>query len=184
MQLRTYLYTIISLLLLSLAPSAMAQQDEGAYIVTAVSRFNEGDFAGAEAVLNRVLQINPKNDAALYYMAMCHMAQNRADDAETYLDAAVEADSTNFWYRQRLASLYAKTSRPELTIQMYEKLLEDYPKKSELYFDLVELYASQGELEKALSTLSGLRSSAPSGSSRRRTRGCPTMARAMAMRCF
>lgn len=139
---------------MSLAPSAMAQQDEGAYIVTAVSRFNEGDFAGAEAVLNKVLQINPKNDAALYYMAMCHMAQNRTDDAETYLDAAVEADSTNFWYRQRLASLYAKTSRPELTIQMYEKLLEDYPKKSELYFDLVELYASQGELEKALSTLS------------------------------
>ena len=154
MQLRTYLYTIISLILLALAPSAIAQQDEGAYIVTAVGYYNSGDFAGAEAVLKKVLQINPKNDAALYYMAMCHMAQNRADAAEACLDAAIEADSTNFWYRHRLASLYAKTSRPELTIQMYEKLLADYPKKSELYFDLVELYASQGELEKALNTLS------------------------------
>ena len=154
MQLRTYLYAIISLILLALAPSAIAQQDEGAYIVTAVGYYNSGDFAGAEAVLKKVLQINPKNDAALYYMAMCHMAQNRADAAEACLDAAIEADSTNFWYRHRLASLYAKTSRPELTIQMYEKLLADYPKKSELYFDLVELYASQGELEKALNTLS------------------------------
>lgn len=154
MQLRTYLYTIISLILLAFAPSAMAQQDEGAYIVTAVGYFNSGDLAGAEAVLKKVLQINPKNDAALYYMAMCHIAQDRADAAEACLDAAIEADSTNFWYRHRLASLYAKTSRPELTIQMYEKLLEDYPKKSELYFDLVELYASQGELEKALNTLS------------------------------
>ena len=139
---------------MALAPSAIAQQDEGAYIVTAVGYYNSGDFAGAEAVLKKVLQINPKNDAALYYMAMCHMAQNRADAAEACLDAAIEADSTNFWYRHRLASLYAKTSRPELTIQMYEKLLADYPKKSELYFDLVELYASQGELEKALNTLS------------------------------
>jgi tetratricopeptide (TPR) repeat protein len=36
---------------------------------------------------------------------------------------------------------------------MYEKLLEDFPKKSDLYFDLVELYGSQQEYEKALETL-------------------------------
>jgi tetratricopeptide (TPR) repeat protein len=36
---------------------------------------------------------------------------------------------------------------------MYEKLLEDFPKKSELYFDLVELYAAQNETDKALETL-------------------------------
>ena len=132
---------------------AMAQPDEGAYIVTAVKYFNAGDYASAEAVLQKALQINPRNDAALYYMAMCRIGQNDAEAAESYLDAAVEADSANFWYRHKLASLYAKTSRPELTIQMYEKLLEDFPKKTELYFDLVELYASQGELEKALNTL-------------------------------
>ena len=46
------------------------------------------------------------------------------------------------------------TSRPELTIDIYEKLLKDFPKKSELYFDLVELYSSQEEYEKALNMLS------------------------------
>ena len=92
MQLRTYLYTIISLILLAFAPSAMAQQDEGAYIVTAVGYFNSGDLAGAEAVLKKVLQINPKNDAALYYMAMCHIAQDRADAVQTQTCVALCKD--------------------------------------------------------------------------------------------
>ena len=35
----------------------------------------------------------------------------------------------------------------------YEKLLEDFPKRSELYLDMVDLYAAQGEYEKALDTI-------------------------------
>ena len=48
------------------------------------------------------------------------------------------------------------TSRPELTIDIYEKLLKDFPKKSDLYFDLVEFYASQRELDKALDILNDI----------------------------
>jgi len=36
---------------------------------------------------------------------------------------------------------------------MYEKLLEDFPKRSELYLDMVEIYAAQEEYEKALETI-------------------------------
>lgn len=153
MKIRVFIY--ISLLsVLSLLPSALkAQQDNGALIISAVEYFQAGDLLRAETVLQKILAGDPRNDAALYYMAQCHLARKQLDKAEECLEAAVEYDPSNFWYRQRLASLYAMTSRPELTIGMYEKLLEDYPKRSELYFDLVELYASQGEYEKALSTL-------------------------------
>ena len=154
MRIRDYIYIFILASFMSFPLAVSAQTDSGALIVGAVEHYQAGDFVRAEAILKRILAADPENDAALYYMAMCHLAQNRAEQAEECLDAAVSADSTNFWYRQRLASLYAMTSRPELTIDMYEKILKDHPKRSELYFDLVELYASQKEYDKALKTIS------------------------------
>ena len=157
MRIRNYIYAALFCLCLAVSPTLDAQTDSGALIVAVVEYIDEGDFVRAEAVLQKILSADPDNDAALYYMSMCHLAQKRIDKAESCLDAAVAADSSNFWYRQRLASLYAMTSRQELTVDMYERLLADFPKKSELYFDLVDLYSSQGEYDKALKTLDEIR---------------------------
>lgn len=134
--------------------SASAKPDSGSLIVSAVGYYNNKDYARAESLLKHVLAEDPDNDAALYYLGLCSLSRKDVDAAEDYLTAAAGRDSTNFWYRHALASLYAMTSRPELTIDIYEKLLKDFPKKSELYFDLVELYSSQEEYEKALNMLS------------------------------
>ncbi len=122
-------------------------------ILSAVERYNERDIEGALTLLKEAVAENPEDDAAWYYIAQCAIAKNDAEMAEQGLRMAVELDPDNFWYRYRLARLYSLTSRPELTVDMYEKLLEDFPKKSELYFDLVEMYASQKEFQKALDTL-------------------------------
>ena len=122
-------------------------------IITAVSLYNERKLDQAQTVLNTVLAADPQNDAAWYWSAMIAFARNDAAKAEECLRKASEMDPGNFWYRYRLAGLYRATSRQELTVDMYEKLLEDFPKKSELYFDLVELYAAQNETDKALETL-------------------------------
>ena len=122
-------------------------------ILSAVERYNERDIEGALTLLKEAVAENPEDDAAWYYIAQCAIAKNDAEMAEQGLRMASELDPDNFWYRYRLARLYSLTSRPELTVDMYEKLLEDFPKKSELYFDLVEMYASGREYEKALDTL-------------------------------
>ena len=151
---RNVFYIIVMCVMFLCAGTGMtAQSDTGALIVSAVERYDAKDYSGAEAVLQKVLSIEPENDAALYYLALCHIAGKQVDKAEACLDAAIAVDSSNFWYRHRLASLYAMTGRPELTADIYEKLLVDFPKKSELYFDLVEMYASLGENKKALKTI-------------------------------
>lgn len=132
-------------------PSAQVQREN--QVLTAVAKYDAGDAAGAIRILGEVLAADPSDDAANYYMAMSYIARNDLSNAEPYLRKAAELDPQNFWYRYRLAGLYAVTSRKELTVSMYEKLLEDFPRRSELYFDLVELYSSQGEYEKALNTL-------------------------------
>ena len=147
-----------ALLLFCLATTARAQTIRpeaigSNLILSAVEKYNERDIEGALALLKEAVAENPEDDAAWYYIAQCAIAKNDAEMAEQALRMASEIDPDNFWYRYRLARLYSLTSRPELTVDMYEKLLEDFPKKRELYFDLVEMYASQREYEKALDTL-------------------------------
>ncbi len=122
-------------------------------ILSAVEMLNENKVDGAMAVLQEVIADDPQEDAAWYYLAQCAAINNDVETAEQCFRMAAEIDPGNFWYRYRLARLYSVTSRSELTIDMYEKLLEDFPDKSDLYFDMVELYAAQKEFDKALETL-------------------------------
>ncbi len=122
-------------------------------ILSAVGLFNAGQYKAATSILNEVIADDPSDDAAWYYLAQCAVAENDLEKAEQCYRMASELDPGNFWYRYRLAKLYSFTSRPELTIDMYEKLLKDFPDKSDLYFDMVELYSTQREFDKALETL-------------------------------
>lgn len=122
-------------------------------VMSAVSLLNANDIEGAREVLSGVLARDPENDAAWYYLAMTAVADNDVAEAEEYMKMAVDLDPDNFWYRYRLAGIYGASQRQELTVDMYEKLLEDFPKRSELYLDLMELYVAQGEYEKALETI-------------------------------
>ncbi len=122
-------------------------------LLSAVTRLNANDMEGAKEELTALLAKDSANDAAWYYLAMTAIAGNEVAEAEEYLKMAVSLDPDNFWYRYRLAGIYGASQRQELTVDMYEKLLEDFPKRSELYLDMMELYAAQGEYEKALDTI-------------------------------
>jgi tetratricopeptide (TPR) repeat protein len=155
-QLRTIILSLLLLLLIPFADvSAQSdkQRQQENWITFAVSMYDKGDFDGAMTMLKSVIDQDPECDAAYYYMALSSLGKRDADAAEVYFRQAVELDHGNFWYRQRLAALYAATNRPELAIDIYEGLLKDFPKKSDLYIQLVELYAARQEFEKALDTL-------------------------------
>ncbi len=156
---KKYIYIFVVFLAFSVVPSSLYAQQErpqarfGNMILTAVEKINGGDIDGAMKLLEEVVAEDAESDAAWYYLAQCAVMKNDMATAEQCFRMASEADPDNFWYRYRLARLYSVTSRPELTIDMYEKLLEDFPDKSSLYFDMVELYVAQKEYEKALDTL-------------------------------
>ncbi len=123
-------------------------------IISAVEKYDAQDFAGASGILGKVVAEDPENDAAHYYLGLSAFCQKDFSLAEKELKAAVQIDSMNFWYRYRLALVYSATDRKELTIAMYEDLLRDFPKKSDLYYNLIDLYLSDGQSERALETLS------------------------------
>lgn len=122
-------------------------------IVDAVQKYENGDFQEAADLLDKILSDDKDNDAAFYYRGLCGIRMKDAEAAEKNLKQAVAIDSANFWYRYMLAGLYGMTGRKILTIDMYESLLRDFPKKSELYYSLANLYLNTGQSEKALKTI-------------------------------
>ena len=154
---RIYILSVL-IGLLTFSTSALSQSIKDRklenYILAAIEKYNESDLDSAKEMLAAVLLEDSTYDAAWYYQALIAVKENKSDLAQECLKRASELDPMNFWYRYRLAMLYAYTGSEEVAVDMYEKLLEDFPKKNELYFEMVDLYVGQGNYDKALETIS------------------------------
>ena len=147
--------TVISSILFAACP-AFAQNGRNIsdnQLVDAVSLYNEGQLQEAEALLSGICAASPENDAAWYYRGLTRIKLKNAEGAEADLKKAVSLDKSNFWYRYMLAGLYGMTGRTELTIDMYKELMKDFPKKTDLYYSLAQIYIGQNDLTEALNTI-------------------------------
>ena len=122
-------------------------------LVDAVQDYDAGDLKNAMARLSVIIDAFPENDAAHYYMALCHVRQNDADAAVKELREASRLDPANFWYKDRLAALYAMTGQDGQAVEVYEGLVKDHPRKLDLYSSLVNLYARLDSMDKVIATL-------------------------------
>ena len=147
------IFLIYSIVLAAFSCGLQAQTTDGNRLISAVSDYNDGRYDNASKILDEILADSETNDAAWYYRGLCAIAENDGRLAERCFKKAVGLDGENFWYRYRLADLYVVLSELDMAVSLYEKLLEDFPKKSELYFDMMDLYSSLGEYEKALETI-------------------------------
>ena len=129
-----------------------AQASFGNKAIDAAQMYDDGDYIGVIEALEGAT--GGDNDAAYYYLGLSYLRLRDIDRAEACLKRAVALDPSNYWYRYRLARLYSLTGDSDLTIAMYEELLEDFPKKSDLYYELVNLYLYSQQADKALSTIS------------------------------
>ena len=149
-------FVLVTVLCAGISLSAQNVRPESKYenmLITAVGKYNARDLEGSAALLKEIVAGDSKNDAAWYYLGLLSLGKGDLELGEEYLRMAMSIDGANFWYRYRLARLYSMTNRPELATTLYEGIIKDFPKKSELYLDLVDLYVMQREYEKALETM-------------------------------
>lgn len=134
--------------------AATGLQAQSAKYIEALKNYQQGETAEALRLFQEELQENPSNDAACYYIAaICSSDPGRMPEAERWIKRAIELSPDNFWYRYDLALLYLRTDRQELAVPILEQLTADFPKKTDLYFDLINVYLSDNDVEKALATL-------------------------------
>ena len=122
-------------------------------LVDAVALFDAGKFKEAASLLKVLSAVDPANDAVRYYLGMSSVYLQDYDTAVAQLREAVRLDPSNYWYRDRLARLYTSTGQPELAIDIYESLMKEFPKKTDIYYTLAQLYMQNGKVDEVLRTL-------------------------------
>jgi len=140
----------------TLKTTVPANQDSA--LVDAVNCMDNGNIKDAFTALKKIVEANPENDAAQFYLGTCYLYMRDLPNAQAALKKASTIDPSNFWYKDRLATAYSMAGEDDLTIATYEELLKEYPKKNDLYYSLVNLYFKQGQFDKALASLDQIES--------------------------
>ena len=143
---------LILLMAFSAVFSAAAQSVE-ANLVEAVQLYSDGKVKQAGELLKTLSVAAPDNDAVWYYLALTETLSNQLDDAQQHLEKAIQLDSNNYWYRRMLARMYLMHGKPAEGTVLYEKLVKDFPDKTESVYELLDVYLNQKQYEKALSAL-------------------------------
>ena len=98
-------------------------------LLGAVSNMQTGNIDNAVKHLEYLDKNFPGNDAVNYWLGSGYAMQGKLEEAQKHLEAAVQADSTNVWYKDLLANILMSRGRGEEASRIYLKLMEEHPSK-------------------------------------------------------
>ena len=116
----------------------------------AISAKTIENLPNAENLFNRVLQIDPANDAAMYELANLKKLKNDYDGAQLLLEKAVAVNQDNEWYWTALADCYEKRNAIDKLENVFNQLIRLNPDKPDNYLDKANVYYHQARYDDAL----------------------------------
>ena len=107
------------------------------------------DPASAEAAYRRLLAAEPNNPDATAALIHLLLHQQKVDQAETILTAAVAKNPDDPTLNAQLASLYESQNKPDQALPILVKLHTAHPDDANLTRLLARLYSRAGQYDKA-----------------------------------
>lgn len=147
---------LLSLTVLLIAHLAVFAQTVDSHFIDGVQEYSSGNYRKALPLFDRAISSDPGNDAAHYYRGMSLMYLNQKEEALSSFRKAVALDSSNYWYRDRLAFAYSVAGEMEIAQKEYEDLVRDFPGKLEAFYTLVNIYIGRNELDKAVGAITSI----------------------------
>lgn len=95
----------------------------------------KGDYVRATEVFNRIISIDPANDATMFELAKISLAQGKESDAEHLIRNAVTLRPDNEWYWAFLSDVYKKTNNIQELMLVLDELIRLAPDKEGYYYD-------------------------------------------------
>lgn len=104
----------------------------------------------AAELFNKILVLDPKNDAALYELAAIRKKENKLAEAQPLLEKAVVIKPNNEWYWSSLAEIYEKGNEIDKLDNVFTQLIRLNPDRPDYYFDKAKAYLIQNRYDDAL----------------------------------
>ncbi len=129
--------------------TSAVKKDKDYYLLEGIREYNLKNYTDAKDAFSKVLEIEPANDAAYYYLSNISINSNDIVSGEMLLKKAIELDTTNYWYKSLLAKIYLSTKKTKEAVGVYESLLKQFPQRTDSYYALVNLYINAEDLDKS-----------------------------------
>lgn len=104
----------------------------------------------ASQLFDRVIKIDPANDASLFELAIIKKSKNNYTDAQALLEKAVTVNPDNEWYWAALADCYEKSNSIDKLENVFNELIRINPDKPDYYYDKANVFFIQNRLDDAL----------------------------------
>jgi len=104
----------------------------------------------AAEFFDRVIQIDPSNDASLFELANLKKLKNNYDEAQPLLEKAVTVNPDNEWYWVALADCYEKSNDIGKLENVFNELIRINPDKADYYFDKANALFLEQKYDEAL----------------------------------
>ena len=130
---------ILSLLLASsmvgfcqdtIQPKVSLAQNAEAFSKGLAEKYNE-NFEMAIAYFEEALKAFPEDHASMYELSTLYSRKGLPEKGFEMIKTAVELDSTNKWYKIRLADFYSQNNDYDSFVNIYDDLLENEPNNLE-----------------------------------------------------
>lgn len=115
----------------------------------------QGKYAQAEKLAKAVIQKDPRDFLAHYYLGRAYLAENKNELAlmeykNVAQNAIFGADIPEAQFRTQLANLYMRFNQPEEALKEYLLLTKLEPSNAEHFFNAGKIYDQQGHANMAM----------------------------------
>ena len=111
------------------------------------------DYSSALDLYHHCLDINPQAPEALYNTGLLYIYLRSDSIGTAYIREACEHDANNPYYLETLAALYLNKRDAESAIPVLEKMAALQSRRSDILTQLVQLYSTVGNTDKAIGAL-------------------------------
>jgi len=115
-----------------------------------------GNFNQAVILYLNCISVNQNSDVANYQLGNIYMMAGDQQQALRYTRRANEIAASNYWYMLQLGQLYLFNNKRDSARMVFEDIVELWPLKIEISYELARIYDESGEFNKALNILDGI----------------------------
>lgn len=108
------------------------------------------NYPNAGINFNKIIELEPNNDAALFELATINLRQGKFLESEIAIKKAISIKPKNIWYLRLQSEIYKRNGNMEALVPVFETLIQLSPENEDLYFDKANALYLSGKGEEAL----------------------------------